>query len=188
MFAFLDSEKPGQGLTAFILFSLERCPEMPKFVCSLSVPQSWTGFLHLPTSPLQVPTLAALGGIHAQGGAMAWLVFLGEAHIALGVPAGDLGGSTGERHSQRCVGWLPDGICGIISRICVPSMHSKPSLLCSQPLPSLSHEAHLSVLYVVRKRWVPLSPSCTPGGAQTFTHTLTFPHGKNQGLRVFPWH
>lgn len=139
-------------------------------------------FYTCPLALCKCPHLLPLEAYMHREPAMAWLVFLGEAHIALGVPAGDLGGSTGERHSQRCVGWLPDGICGIISRICVPSMHSKPSLLCSQPLPSLSHEAHLSVLYGVRKRWVSLSASCTAGGAQTFPHTLSLsPMGKIKG-------
>lgn len=67
---------------------------MLKFVCFLSIPQSWTGFLHLLTSHLQMPRLAAPGGMHREPASHGLVVFVGEAYRALEVPAGELGGST----------------------------------------------------------------------------------------------
>ena len=102
----LDPAKPGQRLTASSLLSLVWCSEMLKFMCFFSIPQCQTGFLHLLTSTLQMPTLATLRGMHREPASHGLVVFVGEAHRALGVPTGELGGSTGEKQCQQSVSRL----------------------------------------------------------------------------------
>lgn len=67
------------------------------------------------------------------------------------------------RPLQRFVGGPSNGVCKAVSRICISLMHSKPCLLCSQPLPILSYVTYLSILEGVRKKWASLAVSCTAG-------------------------
>ena len=58
----LNPTKQDQVLRASCLLSLGWCPEMPKSVCFLRIPQSWADFLHMLTCCLQRLALTVCRG------------------------------------------------------------------------------------------------------------------------------
>ena len=163
---------------ASCLLSLGWCPAILKFVCFLSSPRSWAGFLHLLTSYLQMLTLTVLGGMHRELVVAWWYIWVRHASACGTV-----------RRIPRGVwtGFLMESVKQLVGFVTLWWILSMPDVLPASPCPQARSsspwysglgEKEVSLFGSIPHSW----------GSQTFTYTLSLSSGRNQGWECLSWH
>lgn len=161
----LSCAKLGRVLTASGLLSLRWC-WIIKFVCFLSIPQTWDTFLHVLSSCLQRLAHAALRG--AFGASNGWECFWVRCMESLGY----LFTSWGHPQTRLLVIRLPDEVCIAVSRIHVSFSVFWEHCCSPIPSPSPSHVVHLNILGGVNTQGVSWAVFCTTGKLGARSHHL----------------